>query len=80
MGYGYQFVDVHKPQNPVGCFISREGRPIRSVLNFEETIAMMKEVFPDVRVIQLTSDYTKDETVHLLYECRVLFSVHEQPT
>ena len=71
-----QFVHVHKFQDPTGCFISRQGRPMRKVLNFKETIAMMKEVFPHVRVIRLEPDYTTDETVDLLYECRVLFGVH----
>lgn len=70
------FVDKDATLDPLGCFISRQGRTIRTVLNLNETIGMMREIFPRVRVIHLTTDHTTDDTVDMLYECRVLFGIH----
>ena len=70
------FVDKDATLDPLGCFISRQDRTIRTVLNLNETIGMMREIFPRVRVIHLTTDHTTDDTVDMLYECRVLFGIH----
>jgi|Transcript_7031 hypothetical protein len=70
------FVDKDATLDPLGCFISRQGRTMRTVLNLKETIGMMREIFPRVRVIHLKVDHTTDDTVDMLYECRVLFGVH----
>lgn len=65
-----------EPTEPMGCFISRQGRPNRRVENFNETLTMMQEVFPRVQVLTLTQYHTTDETVQILQDCRVLFGVH----
>ncbi|CAJ1934450.1 unnamed protein product [Cylindrotheca closterium] len=65
-----------EPTEPMGCLISRKGRPNRRVQNWNETLTMMKEVFPRVQVLTLTQYHTTDETVRILQDCRVLFGVH----
>ena len=70
------FVDKSSSLDPVGCFISRQGRNVRSVINIDEMLEMMREVFSRVRVIALTEANTADEIIDVLYECRVLFGVH----
>ena len=70
------FVDKTSSLDPVGCFISRQGRNLRSVINVDETLGMMQEVFSRVRVIALTEANTADEIIDVLYECRVLFGFH----
>jgi len=72
----HQFVAKQSTGDPLGCFISRQGRPIRIVTNFDEVMEMMHEVFPRVRINHFTEEHTIDEIVDLLYECRVLFGVH----
>ena len=62
--------------DPLGCFISRQGRGLREVENFKETIEMMKEIFPRVREVKVTTDHTIDNVIDMLYECRVLFGIH----
>ena len=68
--------DRERPMTPVGCFISRQGRGLREVSNFDQVMTMMKEVFPRVREVKLTSQHTIDQTIDILYECKVLFGVH----
>jgi len=70
------FADKSSSLDPVGCFISRQGRNLRSVINIDETLGMMREVFSRVRMIALTEAHTADEIIDVLYECRVLFGVH----
>jgi hypothetical protein len=74
------FVDKSSPIDPpepsMGCIISRQGRPSRTIANWNETITMMKEIFPRVHILTLTQYHTTDETVQILEECRVLFGVH----
>ncbi|KAL3940394.1 MAG: hypothetical protein SGBAC_005070 [Bacillariaceae sp.] len=65
-----------EPTEAMGCFISRQGRPNRRVENWNETLAMMKEIFPRVQALTLTQYHTTDETVQILQDCRVLFGVH----
>jgi hypothetical protein len=77
--FANMFVDKSSPidpPEPMGCIISRQGRPSRTIANWNETITMMKEIFPRVRVLTLTQYHTTDETVQILEECRVLFGVH----
>ena len=68
--------DRERPMTPVGCFSSRQGRGLREVSNFDQVMTMMKEVFPRVREVKLTSQHTIDQTIDILYECKVLFGVH----
>ena len=70
------FVDKSSPDNSVGCFISRQGRPIRTVTNFNEIMDMMHEVFSRVRVLHFQKEDTIDNVVDTLYDCRVLFGIH----
>ena len=70
------FVDKTSSLDPVGCFISRQDRNLRSVINVDETLGMMQEVFSRVRVIALTEANIADEIIDVLYECRVLFGFH----
>ena len=71
------FVEKYKPFSPmVGCFVDRQDRPIRSINNYDETIELMHQVFPRVRIIHLTNDHSNDEAIDLLYECKVLFGSH----
>mmetsp|Transcript_8562 Transcript_8562/g.17256 ORF Transcript_8562/g.17256 Transcript_8562/m.17256 type:complete len:421 (-) Transcript_8562:213-1475(-) len=70
------FSERSLPRNPVGCFVGRQGRGLREVANFREVLAMMNEIFPRVRELKLTSSTTNEETLDVLYECRVLFGVH----
>jgi len=74
--FASQFVDKSSAMEVVGCWIGRKGRPIRAVTNKKDLFKMMHEVFPRVRVIELTRNHSTDETIDLLYECRVLFGVH----
>eukprot|EP00980_Cylindrotheca_fusiformis_P006347 scaffold1356_cov123-Cylindrotheca_fusiformis.AAC.28 len=65
-----------EPTEPMGCLLSRKGRPVRTIGNWDETLSMMKDVFPRVQDISLTAQHTTDETAKVLEECRVLFGVH----
>lgn len=65
-----------RPTDATGCLISRKGRPSRTIANWNETISMMKDIFPLVQVLALTQYHTTDERVQILEECRVLFGVH----
>jgi len=74
--FASQYVDKSSAMEVVGCWIGRKGRPIREVTNRKDLFKMMHEVFPRVRDIELTQNHSTDETIDLLYECRVLFGVH----
>ena len=74
------FVDRTSPVKPPaesrGCFLSREGRPSRTVVNWNETLAVMNQVFDRTKVLTLTQYHTTDETATILEGCQVLFGVH----
>ena len=70
------FVDKSVPDSPVGCFISRQDQPFRYVINYNEVIDMMYEVFATVYVLHFTTHDTIDYVVDRLHECKVLFGVH----
>lgn len=70
------FIDPLTSLDPLGCYISRKGRDRRIATNFDEVIRMMYNVFPRVRVLHFTKDHTTDETIDLIYDCKVLFGIH----
>lgn len=71
------FLDKYKPYTPMlGCFINRQERNVRRIHNYDQTIALMHDIFPRVQIIHLTTQHSNDETIDLLYECKVLFGSH----
>jgi capsular polysaccharide biosynthesis protein len=74
-----QFVDKSSkldPPDPLACWISRQGRGLRSASNFNEVMGVMKEVFTNARELRFTKAMSIDDVANALNDCRVIFGIH----
>jgi hypothetical protein len=74
-----QFVDKSSkldPPDPLACWISRQGRGLRSASNFNEVMGVMKEVFTNARELRFTKAMSVDDVANTLNDCRVIFGIH----
>jgi hypothetical protein len=65
-----------EPTEAMGCWISREGAKGRTIVNLDDVLKMMQEVFPRVEEIVFSYNKTANETSDMIRECRVLFGIH----
>jgi hypothetical protein len=74
-----QFVDKSSkldPPDPLACWISRQGRDVRSASNLNDTLGVMREVFTNARELRFTKEMSIDDVANALNDCRVIFGIH----